>query len=69
MKNYDNTGNLDVASLPQNAGGYYDGTNGAMNHMCYVTLTGRIACVGYNGYGNLGNGTTTYSTLPVAALR
>lgn len=69
MKNYENTGTLEVASLPQNAGGYYDSTNGAYIHYCVITTAGRVACSGYNGYGNLGNGNTTYSTLPVSVLR
>lgn len=47
----------------------YDGTNGALTHFCVLTTTGRVACSGYNGYGNLGNGNTAYSTLPVAVLR
>ncbi|MFO1135425.1 MAG: hypothetical protein U1E30_09605 [Rhodoblastus sp.] len=33
---------------------------------CALTSDGRVYCWGYNGYGNLGDGTTTTRTLPTA---
>lgn len=36
------------------------------DNVCAVTTAGGAKCWGYNGYGSLGNGTTTNSTLPVA---
>jgi len=36
------------------------------DHTCGVTTGGAAYCWGYNGYGELGNGTSTSSTTPVA---
>jgi alpha-tubulin suppressor-like RCC1 family protein len=36
------------------------------NSYCAVLSTGHVDCWGYNAYGELGNGTTTTYTLPVA---
>ncbi len=35
-------------------------------HNCGITNTGAIYCWGYNGFGELGDGTTTNSSVPVA---
>jgi len=40
--------------------------NAGGNHTCAVADNGQAYCWGYNGYGQLGNGTTTSSTVPVA---
>jgi len=34
-------------------------------HTCAVTTTGAVYCWGYNGYGQLGNNSTTNSNVPV----
>jgi alpha-tubulin suppressor-like RCC1 family protein len=43
-----------ISNVAQVAVGYY--------HTCVVTTDGAVECVGYNTYGQLGNGTTTNAT-------
>ena len=41
-------------------------TDGGGSHSCATTNTGAVACWGFNANGQLGNGSTVQSTVPVA---
>ena len=43
-----------------------DAVDAGGQHTCGVTRAGAAYCWGYNGFGGLGNGTTTDNTIPVA---
>ena len=49
-------------------GGLYEGKISAGYHTCGLRADGTAYCWGYNGSGELGNGTTTNSLLPIAVV-
>jgi alpha-tubulin suppressor-like RCC1 family protein len=46
-------------------GGFYNGAAN-VNHSLFLRSDGKVYACGYNGYGGLGNGTTTDSSTPIA---
>lgn len=57
------SGTISATALGINAGGYQNST-----HQCAVTSTGALACWGHNNYGQLGNGSTANSSVPVGVI-
>ena len=54
--------------IPVNVSGFGSGVASISNgevHTCAKLDTGEVKCWGYNGYGQLGNGTTVNSNIPV----
>lgn len=54
---------IDVEYAAQSDGGYVAVSVGS-EHQCAITETGRTMCWGSNGYGELGNSSTTSATTP-----
>ena len=65
-------GNTTDSSAPVAVDPFTDGSATAVSitagryHTCALLNTGAVNCWGYNGYGQLGNNTTTDSSAPVA---
>jgi alpha-tubulin suppressor-like RCC1 family protein len=60
----DRWGPVDVYSLSQGAAV----VSGGSIHTCAVTTTGGVRCWGYNGAGQLGDGTTSMRDIPVEVV-
>lgn len=52
-------------SASHNPGADVDVDQVVVSHSCGVTIDGEARCWGYNGYGQLGDGSTTDRTIPV----
>jgi alpha-tubulin suppressor-like RCC1 family protein len=60
-----------ISATPVDVSGLSSGVIGISSHFsqtCAVLNTGVVKCWGYNGYGNLGDGTTTTRQTPVVAI-
>ena len=69
---YDQLGNNSTtdssipAAVQMPAGVSFQSITAGDEHTCALTTTGKAYCWGTNGYGQLGNGSTTKSSIPVA---
>lgn len=58
----------DAGTLSASSIGITGGDHANATQFCAITSTGAAACWGYNGYGQLGNGSTTDSSVPTGVV-
>ena len=60
-------GNLMPVSIPM-SGDRIESISLGRGHFCFITNKGALKCLGYNGYGQLGDGTLADSNVPVDVI-